>query len=380
MSALFNFSLLALFYTYFGYLGISIILGKMFFKKIDKKEIFPKVTLLIPAYNEQNVIAEKIENSLSLDYPQDLLEIVVASESNDRTNDIVEKFQEKGVVLYSFEERRGKSRMLHEVYPKAKGEIVVFSDANAIYDTQAMKKLVRNFNDKRIGGVLGNLIITNPEKSSISEGESIFKKYESMLRTANTNQLAIVGADGSMLAIRKELYFPISPERGDDFELAIRIRIKGYAMVFEPEAISYEKASTDSMAEISRKRRIVSWFFKSLFILLWEMLLKGRWFLMFQVISNKFFRWFSPYFLILLFVSSLKLSSGDGFYKIILYLQILFYATALLSGIFIKSADNRFQKVLRMPFFFVVFNYAFLIGTIEGMFSSQKPFWKKVRD
>ena len=380
MRGMFIFSIVSLFYAYFGYLGLSIVLGKIFKRDIDKKDIFPSVTLLIPAYNEQNVIAEKLENSLSLDYPKDLLEIIVASESNDGTDDIVREFQKKGVVLYSFKERRGKSRMLYEVVPKAKGEIVVFSDANAIYDTQAIKKLVRNFNDNRIGGVLGNLIITNPEKSSISEGESVFKKYESILRESNTHQLAIVGADGSMLAIRKEFYFPISPERGDDFELAIRIRIKGYAMVFEPEAISYEKASIDSLAEINRKRRIVSWFFKSSFILLWEMLLKGRCFLMFQVISNKFFRWFSPYFLILLFVSSLKLSQEHVFYQSVLYLQILFYLLALLSGVFIKSSANKFQKILRMPFFFVVFNYAFLIGTLEGMFMSQKPFWKKVRD
>lgn len=379
MSIVFYFSLLALFYTYFGYLILSIILGEIFTETIDKKEIFPKVTLLIPAYNEENVIAEKMENSLSLDYPKDLLEIVVASESNDGTNDIVQSFKDKGVVLYSFKERRGKSRMLYDVYPKAKGEIVVFSDANAIYETQAIKKLVQNFHDKRIGGVLGHLIITNPDKSSISEGESVFKKYESILRIANTNQLAIVGADGTMLAIRKELYFPISPERGDDFELALRVRINGYAMVFEPEAISYENASTDFLAEIRRKRRIVSWFFKSSFILLWEMLLKGKWFLMYQVIFNKLFRWFSPYFLILLFVSSFILSPENVFYQIVLYLQIAFYIVSLLSGIFIKKADNKFQKILRMPFFFVVFNYAFLIGTLEGMFMRQRPFWKKVR-
>ncbi|MFH1093329.1 MAG: glycosyltransferase family 2 protein [Candidatus Omnitrophota bacterium] len=379
MRILFYFSLISLFYTYFGYLGLSILLGKIFAKKIDKKEIFPIVTLLIPAYNEQDVIAQKLENSLGLDYPKDSLEIVVVSESNDGTNDIVRKFNDKGVVLYSFKERRGKSRMLYGVVPKTKGQIILFSDANAIYDPQAIKKLVRNFNDKRIGGVLGNLIITNPDKSSISEGESIFKKYESMLRRANTNQLAIVGADGSMLAIRKELYFPITPDRGDDFELAISIRIKGFAMVFEPEAISYEKASTDFLAEIRRKRRIVSWFFKSSFILLWQMLLKFRWFLMFQVISNKLFRWFSPYFLILLFISSFKLSTEHIFYQAVLYMQLWFYVLALFSGIFIKKADNKFQKVLRMPFFFVVFNYAFLIGTIEGMFMRQKPFWKKVR-
>lgn len=379
MKGLFCFSLIALFYTYFGYLMLSVLLGKIFKKTIDKKDITPSVTLLIPAYNEENVIAGKLENSLKLDYPKDKLEVIVASESNDRTNEIVAGFKERGVILYDFAQRRGKSRMLYDVYPKTKGDIVVFSDANAIYDEQAIKKLVRNFNDKRIGGVLGNLIVTNPEKSSISEGESVFKKYEAVLRKSNTAQLAIVGADGTMLAIRRELYFPISPERGDDFELAVRIRMKGFGMVFEPEAISYEKASTDFLSEIRRKRRIVSWFFKSAFILLPEMISRCRFFLMFQVISNKLFRWFSPYFLIILFVSSLGLSRENVLFAAVLYTQAVFYAAALLSGIFIRKADNKLQKILRMPFFFVVFNYAFLIGTLEGMFMSQKPFWKKVR-
>jgi cellulose synthase/poly-beta-1,6-N-acetylglucosamine synthase-like glycosyltransferase len=352
----------------------------LFFRKpVDKKDIFPSVTLLIPAYNEQKVIEEKIKNSLELDYPKDKLEIVIASESSDHTNEIVSKYIDKGITLYGFENRRGKSVMLYNVFDKTKGEIVVFSDANALYKKDAIKKLVQNFHDQKIGGVLGSLMVTNPEDSSISQGESVFKKYESMLRNANTATRSIIGADGTMFAIRRELYKPISPDRGDDFEVALRVLIQGYGMVFEPEAISYEKASVDHQDEIKRKRRIVSWFWKSALILLKEMLSPFRGYLIFQVISNKILRWLSPVFLISLLISSWFLAGVGYYYDVFFNLQVIFYSLAIVGGLFAKQADNKLQKFLRMPFFFVVFNFAFLIGTFEGLFLKQKPFWQKVR-
>jgi len=379
MLFIFWISLISLFHAYIGYLIICIIIGKLFKKPINKKEIFPVVTVLIPAYNEQQVIKEKIKNSLALDYPKDELEIIIASESTDNTNQLVKEFAAQGIILHAFEQRRGKSRMLNDVVSKTKGEIILFSDANAMYKSDVIKKLVQNFHDPRVGGVLGSLLITNADDSSISEGESVFKKYESILRKANTAVHSIIGADGTMLAIRRNLYKPISPDRGDDFEIALRIRIQGYGMIFEPEAISYEKASVDFRDEIKRKRRIVSWFWKSALILLSEMIKPWRGFLIFQVISNKIMRWLSPVFLIALFVSSMSLSYLNIFYGLFFQLQVFFYCMALLGGIFSKKSDNKLEKILRMPFFFIVFNYAFLIGTIEGLFFNQKPFWQKVR-
>jgi len=119
---------------------------------------------------------------LALLYPQDKLEIVIVSESDDNTNQLVREYAARGIVLYAFEQRRGKSRMLYDVVEKTKGEIIVFSDANAMYKLDVISKLVRNFHDPKIGGVLGSLIITNPDDSSISQGESVFKKYELLIQ------------------------------------------------------------------------------------------------------------------------------------------------------------------------------------------------------
>lgn len=375
-------SFFILIYIYIGYLLISILLGTIFKKPLTKKDIFPTVSLIIPAFNEEGIIKEKIENSLSLDYPKEKLEIVIASESTDRTNNIVTQYIDKGIILYTYTTRQGKSKMLYDTVPKTKGEIIVFSDANAIYEKDALRKLMRNFSDQCIGGVLGRLIITNAGDSSISEGESVYKKYEGLLRKYNSNLHAILGADGSMLAMRRGLYLPISPTKGDDFELALRIRIKGFGVVFEPEAISYERASIDYRDEVKRKIRIVSGFLKTSFSLFKEMLYPFRGLLIFQLISNKTLRWFSPYFLIFFFCSNLAIVAAkfSSFYNAVFTMQILFYLTALISGFYFrKKGEKKVAGLLRMPFFFLTFNYAFLLGSLKGLFFRQEAFWEKTR-
>ena len=371
--------MILLVHIYVGYLGISILLGKIFRKPLKKEGILPNVSLVIPAFNEEKVIKDKLENSLGLDYPKEKLEIVVVSESDDQTNSIVSQYIEKGIILYTYRTRQGKSKMLYDTVPKTKGEIIVFSDANAIYEKDALKRLVSNFYDRHIGGVLGRLVIANPHDSSISGGESIYKKYEGLLRKYNSYLHSILGADGSMFGIRRELYSPISPTRGDDFELAVRILIKGFGLVFEPEAISYEKASISYHDEIRRKIRMVSWFLKSSFFLLKEMFRPFRGFLIFQLISNKILRWFSPYFVILLFFSNLVLYKTHPFYSIFFSIQILFYTIAVISGIYLKKGERRLHRLLGMAFYFLTFNYAFLLGTLKGLFFRQKSLWEKVR-
>lgn len=373
-------SAILLIHIYIGYLGISILLGKIFRKTLIKKEIVPTVSLLIPAFNEQEIIGEKLENSLDLDYPKEKLEIVVVSESNDKTNSIISQYVERGVILYTYKTRQGKSKMLYDAVPKTKGEIIIFSDANAIYKKDALRKLVRNFSDQRIGGVLGRLCIANPEDSTISEGESIYKKYEGLLRKHNSYLHAVLGADGSMLGIRRELYSPVSPTQSDDFELAIRVRLKGLGVTFEPEAISYENAAVSSRDEIRRKIRIVSGFFRSSFVFLKEALCPFRGLLIFQIISNKILRWLSPYFLILFFFANLAIYKTHSFYGIVFALQILFYVIALTSGIYIKTTKRGLAKLLGMPFYFITFNLAFLVGVWKGLLCGHKSFWEKTRE
>jgi len=372
-------SLGVLVYIYFGYIVICVVLGVIFKKQRKQEDILPGVTLLIPAFNEEAVIRQKIENSLGLDYPKEKIEIVVASESQDKTNAIVAEYASQGIILCSYDRRQGKSRMMFLTIPKTKGEIIVFSDANAIFKPDALKKLVRNFADNHIGGVLGKLVISNAPDSAVSTGESIYKKYEGILRKYNSYLHSALGADGSIFSIRRELYLPINPDRGDDFELAIRILAKGYGVVFEPEALSYEQASVVLASEVKRKIRIVSWFFKSSFILLKEMLQPLRCFLIWQVISHKLLRWLSPYFLLAVFFSNLFFSDAQPGYRIFLYGQCLFYLVAVCGWVYADKGKRHLPLFLKLPVYFLMFNYAFLLGTLQGIFLKQKPAWEKVR-
>ncbi|MFH2145336.1 MAG: glycosyltransferase family 2 protein [Candidatus Omnitrophota bacterium] len=378
-SLIFWMSLGVLVYVYFGYMAICMVLGVIFKKQRKQEDILPSVSLIIPAFNEACVMRQKIENSLGLDYPKEKLEIVVASESQDQTNSIVAEYASQGVILCAYEQRQGKSRMIYLTIPKTRGEIIVFSDANAIFKPDALRKLVRNFSDDRIGAALGKLVISNPKKSAASTGESVYKKYEGILRRYNSYLRSVLGADGSIFGIRRELYFPIDPDHGDDFELTVRILLKGYGVVFEPEAVSYEQASDTLASEVKRKIRIVSWFFKSAFILLKEMFWPLQIFLIWQVISHKILRWLSPYFLLGVFFSNLFLCNTHPGYRIFFYAQSTFYLMAACGWFYLDKRKKQLPLLLKLPTYFLMFNYAFFLGTLRGIFLKQKPVWEKVR-
>lgn len=373
-------SLGTIFYAYCGYIALTLLLAKLFGKEIKKSEIYPRVSIIVPCYNEQLVIRQKLENLASLDYPKEKLQIIIASESNDNTNNIVSEFKDKGIELYEYQSRRGKTTLLYDTVPKSNGEIIVFSDANTIYKKDAIKKLTRNFYEKNIGVVSGLLVFNNPEKSSISKGEQLYKKYETFLRSSDSLLRRVLNPDGSIFAMRKSSYRPIDAERGDDFELAMRAIIDGYDSVFEKEAIAYEDASITSKAESKRKIRMVSWFLKSSFILLKEMFSKRYFILILQLISHKLLRWFSPYFFLLLLISNGMLWDMGFIYRLLFIIQTAFYAMGLGAIYMSKVLKRKPSFVIGIAQYFLVFNYAFLVGTIRGLISfGVHAHWEKVR-
>lgn len=373
-------SFLAAVYAYVGYLLLCMLAARVFGKKFKREEIFPALTLVIPCYNEELVIRKKIENSLELDYPQDKLQIIVVSESTDRTNDIISDFKQKNVELYTLGQRAGKTVLMFCASLKARGRIIVFSDANVRLKSDALKQIASNFSDERVGAVTGLLQVSNPQVSAISRGEFMYKKYESLLRTANGRMGRVLNSDGALFAIRKDLYLPITPERGDDFELVVRVLLEGYDSVFDPEAISYEDSSVTAKQEIQRKIRMVSWFFKSTALLIQEMLVRSRFDLIFQIVSHKVLRWLTPYFFILFLFSNVFLWQEGWFYQLLLCMQVLGYMLGA-AGFYIAEI-----KKIKPPFilgvfhYFLMYNYAFLAGTIKGLFPARTTSsWAKAR-
>lgn len=382
MAVIFWTTLGIIIYAYLGYWALCIAASFVLGRKEKREEGFiPSVTLIIPCYNEESVIRAKIENIISLDYPKEKLQVIIASESNDSTNSIIKEFSGANIQLLEFKQRKGKSSLLYNSVPEAAGEILVFSDANALYKKDALKRVSENFFDEKVGAVIGSLRISNAEDSAISLGEHIYKGYERMLRQANSSMGSVLNADGSIFALRKSLYLPLSENRGDDFELTLKVLLCGYRCVFDPRAVSYEKASVSASQEVSRKIRMVSWFLKSTLLIMKEALKKMRFELIFQLISHKLLRWFTPYLLLLLFASSWIIADRGIVYKAVFLTQVLFYSTAAL-GVYISEYKKKKPPfILGAAAYFVVFNYAFLIGTMQGIFSPEKfSTWEKTRE
>lgn len=362
---------------YFGYPLVLIILGQFFTKSVKKAEITPSVSLLIPAYNEEKVIAQKIENCLSSDYPKEKLEIVVASESTDKTNEIVKKYKDKGIKLFAYPKREGKSFLIYKTVPQCRGEILVFTDANAIFKNDVLKKLVRNFAEPKIGCVCGELKYVNPKETAIGESEGFYWKYEIFLKKQESKIQSVLGANGSIYALRKNLYSPLSKYRGDDFELPIRVKQQGYGVVFENVVFSFEEGSQRASQEFQRKIRIVSQFLKSALILLKKSFFPFQPILIFQLLFHKILRWLAPLFLILIFLSNIFLLE-EPFYQLTMSYQIIFYGTAIFGWQYEKKG-KKLNRVINLIYYFSMVNLAALIGLFKGIAGKQRPYWQKVR-
>lgn len=374
----FTSSIAVLLYIFFGYPVILGILSFLFSKKVNKDESYcPSVSLIISAYNEENIIREKIENSLELDYPKEKLEIIIASESTDKTNEIVEEYKDKRVVLYGYANREGKRATLYRTVPLAKGEIIVFSDANAMYRKDAVRNLVRNFADKRIGCVSGRLKYINKKESSIGEGESAYWEYDFILKKLASRLFSLGGGvNGSIFALRKELYNPIDKYRGDDYEISCRVEIGGHGVVIEPEAISYEEPSETSRQEFKRKVRLATWNFKSTVLLLREAIQKRRLFTAFILFSHRFLRYTMPVWIFLLFASNIFLLENN--LKYFFYLQSIFYFFALV-GFVTEKKGFKVNTIFLIPFYFCMVNCAAFLALIKNLSGKTEMLWEKVR-
>jgi len=377
MLIFFTFCLSILIYIFIGYPITLWILSFLFGKEVNKKDICPSVSLVISAYNEESIIRQKIENSLGLDYPKGKLEIIVASESTDKTNKIVNEYKEKGVILYAYEKREGKRATLYRTVPLAKGEIIVFSDANAVYQEDAIKKLVRNFSDPKIGCVSGRLRYVNPKQFAIGKSETSYWEYDFILKSLASRLFSLAGGvNGSILAVRKDLYDPIDRYRGDDYEISCRVEINGYGVILEPEAISYEKTSENSKQEFQRKVRLATWNLKSTMLLLTEAMQKGRLLTVFLLFSHRFLRYTTPLWVIFLFISNIFLLDGRLLY--FFFLQIIFFSLAF-SGFIMEKINHKTNSLFFIPFYFCMVNYAALLALTKNVFGKTEMLWEKVR-
>ena len=334
------------------------------------------VTFVISAYNEQSIIREKLENALSLDYPSDRLEIVVISDgSDDGTDEIVAGFAERGVVLCRQEPRRGKSAGLSRFVPEARGEIVVFSDANSMYEPDALRKLVRHFADPKVGFVSGYQRYVDGD-SAASQSESLYWRYETWMKIQESKISSPVCGDGAILAIRAELFEPLRDDDIADTILPLKIVARGCRGVFDEEAVCYERTAEDFWGEFRRRARIVNRALGAVLRVPQALNPFRVGVFAYQLLVHKVLRWFVPFFLLGMLASSAYLSAlGSRVYLGILLLQLGFYGVALLAVV----PGVRRLKPVYLASYFCVANAAAALGVIRLLLGRRTATWTPER-
>ena len=346
-------------YIYAGYPIALALLSRLFRRLFETGGHEPTVVLVIAAHNEERVIRQKLENSLALDYPRDKLTIAVASDaSTDATNAIVAEYADRGVALFDIRERGGKIAALNQVVPQLTSEIIVMSDANGMYDPAAIRALVRRFADPRVGCVCGELRYGNPSGAEAGRGEGAYWRYEVAIKKMESDMGTLLGANGGIFAYRRDLREPVPPIMANDFVTPVLIALKGYAVVYEPGAICYERASTTVANEFRRHSRFAARGVIAGLWLLGKALRRGHAAMIFELVSHRLLRWCSG--LLLIVALTANLFARDGLFGWLLALQLAGYAAALL-GWALARAGRPFKPLI-FPYYFLTLNLAGLNG------------------
>ncbi len=375
MQLLFWASLFLIISSYLGYPLFLVILTLFIKKPYEKKDIEPSVTLLIPAHNEERVIKNKIENTLTLDYPKNKLEvIIILDECTDKTKDILSSYIKDNIKIIEQKPRKGKMAALNMAIAKASGEIILFSDANSIYKKDVIRKIIRNFKDARIGCVCGELRYKNSPDGD-KEVEGVYWKYERFLKIRESLLQSLLVVNGSIYAIRKELFEEVEESLADDFVIPMRIAKKGYGLVYEPEARATEKPSESIKDEFNRKVRITSQGIKAFFLIFGTIFSSGL-LRVLQFIFHKLIRWFVFMLLIFIAISNIYLVSY-GHYRVLLGLQIFFYLFAIMGYVF-KNKKVKLA-IFNIPLYFCIVNLASMVGFIRFISGNVKGPWQKAR-
>ena len=381
--------LLIVFYTYIGYgiLLYIIIRLKRFFRGKPREAVLPPdeelpdMTLLICAYNEEDVVAEKMKNTLAIDYPKDKFRIMwVTDGSNDHTNELLKAYPEVDIVFSP--ERRGKSAALKHGLRELKTRYVAFTDANTMLNPGAMKEIARQFMDPTVGCVSGEKrVMAKKDGDMAAEGEGLYWRYESTLKRWDSELYSTMGAAGELYAIDPTLVREVPDEALlDDFMMSMYVVEAGKRIAYAPDAYAQEYGSANIFEESKRKRRIAAGGLQSIWWLRRMLNPMRQPLVTFQYVSHRVLRWsVTPVaMIILLIVNGLLSIMGAGlFYDIILILQILFYTMALIG--WLSSLYGHKNKILYTIYYFVFMNINVFRGMAYLRTHGKSGAWEKAK-
>jgi cellulose synthase/poly-beta-1,6-N-acetylglucosamine synthase-like glycosyltransferase len=373
-------------YSYLGYPLLLVILNipKRFFFRNPKSlnYIEPEVTLFVAAYNEEDFIEQKIQNTLDLDYPKDKLKYIwVTDGSTDKTKELLSNYSEFTVLHQN--KRNGKTGAINRGMQFVTTPIIIFSDANTTINKNAIREIVKQFNNPKVGCVAGEKRIAPHNKdNAVNSGEGIYWKYESFLKKNESDFDSALGAVGELFAIRTNLFTEIEPDTIlDDFIISLRIAQKGYKIKYTPNAYATERASVNINEELKRKNRIAYGGFQAISRL--QSLLNPfkQPILSFQYFSHKILRWtLVPLAIFLILFVNIYLafeSSWKSVYLVFLYLQILFYILVF-TGFILQSRKTKL-KIIFAPYYIFIMNLSEVIGFIRYIRKTQGVNWEKAK-
>jgi cellulose synthase/poly-beta-1,6-N-acetylglucosamine synthase-like glycosyltransferase len=373
MQAIFWASLGWLAYVYAGYPLLAWLLAKLAGRRVNRSPGHcPSVTILTAAHNEAAHIGATVQNKLDLDYPAGKLELIVVSDGSvDGTDEIVRGFGGR-VTLLRQEPRAGKTSALNMAIAHAHGELLVFSDANSIYDREALQQIVANFADPSVGYVTGKMVYANPDGSLVGDGCSAYMRYENFLRGAESGFGSVIGVDGGIDAVRRSLYRPMRADQLPDFVLPLQVAEAGHRVVFEPKALLREPALSGHRDEYRMRVRVglralwALWDRKSVLnplrapVLAW------------QVFSHKVLRYLAFLPLAALLVASVLLAEPGTVFAWVLGVQVIAYALALAGWL---TSGRGGGAVVGFPFYFTMLNVACAHAALKFLSGKKQVVW-----
>ncbi|MDX1582853.1 MAG: glycosyltransferase family 2 protein [Thermoanaerobaculia bacterium] len=372
--ALFSGAVLVVLYIYFGYPLLIFVLSRLRAREIASEEITPPVTMIIPVFNEADVVERKIQNCLELDYPVDRLDVLFISDgSTDATEQIIGEHERDQVRLASIP-RSGKAAALNRGVELASGEIVVFTDANVELRPDALRRIVRPFADVEVGGVSGRKTYVIRDGSDTTEkGENLYWRWDQWQKKLESRIGSMFAADGSLYAVRRELFVPIEKkEQADDIAISARVVLQGRRLVFEPDAIAVEEAPAEGVEEFRRKVRVTNHSMRALLNLGSALWTSG--FYSVELLSHKLIRHLIPFFLMIILLSSIGLTIMRPWFGALLALQIVFYGLAMIGGLLRRLAIGRW-KILSIPYYFCLVNAAAFVGALSVIRGTKVREW-----
>lgn len=384
IKAFFWIAVFVVFYNYAGYALIIFAFNSLkgiFSRKPFPREVFePAVSIVIASFNEEAIIEQKIGNCLALEYPVDKLQIIFITDgSTDKSPEIIRRYAR--IRLMHQPVRAGKTAALNRAMQEVKTPVAIFCDANTLLNKESIRNMVRHYVNENVGGVAGEKkIIPGTVTKSAGAGEGLYWRYESKLKQLDSDFYSVAGAAGELFSIRTHLFDPVDPVVIlDDFIISMKVAMKGYRIVYEPDAFAMEMPSASVKDESKRKVRISAGGYQA--ILLLKGLLNPFKYhkLSFLYVSHRFLRWaVSPYCLILIFVLGCYLAftrNAGPIYEVLCLLQIAFYCLGFTG--YLLSRKNITMKIFNIPFYFLFMNFSVVAGLGRFIRGKQSAAWEK---